>query len=47
MLDLLYYKCNPFNTTVKEGCIFLKKYLRLQLERKMLEEDIIFTQVSQ
>ena len=41
MLDLLYRKRNPFITTVKNGNIFLKKYLRPQLERKMLEEDII------
>ena len=29
--------------TVTDGSIFLKKYLRLYLERKTLEEDIILT----
>ena len=47
MLDLSY-KHKPFITTVKDGSIFFfffLIYLRLQLERKML--DVIFSHVSQ
>ena len=43
MLDLLYHKRNPFITTVADDSNFLKKYLRLLLERKTLEK--IFIQV--
>ena len=46
MLDLLCYKHNSLITTVVDGSIF-KKIFTTILERKMLEEDITFTQVLQ
>ena len=41
MLELLYHNRNPLITTVVHGSI-KKNNLRLSLERKTLEEDIIF-----
>ena len=41
MLELLYHNRNPLIMTVVHGSI-KKKHLRLSLERKTLEEDVIF-----
>ena len=41
MLELLYHKGNNLVTTVADASIFLKKYLRLQFQRKTLKENII------
>ena len=41
MLELLYHKSKPLITTVPYKTTFLKKHLRLKLEMKMLEEDIV------
>ena len=46
MLDLLHHKCNSLLTTVVDGSIF-KKICKTIHKRKMLEEDITFTQVLQ
>ena len=46
MLDLLYHKGNPLITAVIDNSIF-KKIFKTILERKMLEEDITFTQLLQ
>ena len=45
MFEILYHECNPFITTVEDGSTF--KNFREKLERKTLEEDIIFARVFQ
>ena len=47
MLELLYYKRNPLITAVADGSIFKENIKAIILEKRTLEEVIIFAWVLQ